>query len=281
MENFALIVAEISRRTISVFVVFWILNGGSDEGGVVERISLSKQTTGVSWNIPQLSTARQLVCSITATYDSSSAMVQLFERNTAYSSWRALSQPFPAVTGRAGLGWGIGLHGDAPTGAPIKREGDGRAPAGVFVFKEAFGSLSQAALGHLQLFYCQMTQFHYGVDDPSSHFYNKIVDIREVTRDWASAEKMLRDDGLYRLGIVVGHNVNDLPGRGSCIFLHVWRGPEWPTVGCTAFAYKWMFYLECWLDPEKQPLLIQLPFNVYQSLRESYALPVVPNPSAG
>ena len=275
------IVARISRQTISVMVAFWMLSGGSDEGHAEEPFSLSEQTTVKVWKIPQLSTARQLVCSITAAYDSSSAMVQLFERNSFHSAWRVVSGPIPAVTGRAGLGWGIGLHGDAPTGAPIKCEGDGRAPAGIFVFKEAFGSLSQAALGHLKLPYRQMTQFHYGVDDPSSHFYNEIVDIREVTRDWTSAEKMLRDDGLYRLGIVVGQNVDDLPGRGSCIFLHIWRGPEKPTVGCTAFAYEWMLYLECWLDPEKQPLLIQVPFNVYQSLCENYELPVVPYPSAG
>jgi L,D-peptidoglycan transpeptidase YkuD (ErfK/YbiS/YcfS/YnhG family) len=280
MEMFVSIIAEVRRQTILVFVVFWVAGGGS-EGSAQERSSLSKQTTGEVWKIPQLSTARQLVCSITAAYDSSSAMVQLFERNSFHSAWRPLSGPIPDVTGRAGLGWGIGLHGDAPTGAPIKCEGDGRAPAGVFVFKEAFGSLPQAVLGQLKLPYRQMTQFHYGVDDPNSHFYNTIVDIREVTRDWKSAEKMLRDDGLYRLGIVVVQNVDNLPGRGSCIFLHIWRGPERPTVGCTAFAYESMLYLACWLDPEKHPLLIQVPFNVYQSLYGSYELPAVPYPSAG
>jgi L,D-peptidoglycan transpeptidase YkuD (ErfK/YbiS/YcfS/YnhG family) len=270
-----------SRRTISAMVIFWVVSGGLRAGSAEESYPLSQQRTEQLWRIPQLTTARQLVCSVTTTYDSSSTMVQLFERDRLHSAWKAVSPPIPAVTGRAGLGWGVGLHGDPPTGAPTKSEGDGKAPAGVFIFKEAFGSQSQVALRHVKIHYRQMTIFHYGVDDPASHFYNKIVDIRKVTKDWRSAEQMLRKDGLYRLGIVVGQNLNDLPGRGSCIFFHIWRGPGKPTVGCTAFTYEWMLFLARWLDPAKKPLLIQVPFDVYKSLRESYELPVIPFPFAG
>jgi L,D-peptidoglycan transpeptidase YkuD (ErfK/YbiS/YcfS/YnhG family) len=30
----------------------------------------------------------------------------------------------------------------------------------------------------------------------------------------------------YRWGVVVAHNWDQIPGRGSCIFLHVWQAPN-------------------------------------------------------
>ena len=49
----------------------------------------------------------------------------------------AVGEPTPVTIGRAGSAWGLGLH-PAQRG-PQKREGDGRAPAGVFRIGTAFG----------------------------------------------------------------------------------------------------------------------------------------------
>ena len=72
------------------------------------------------------------------------------------------------------------------------------------------------------------------VDDAASDHYTQIVDRKQVASDWQSAEEMRRDDGLYEWVLDVAHNPDAKPGAGSCIFLHVWSGPESTTVGCTA-----------------------------------------------
>src|SRR4029450_3376979 len=53
----------------------------------------------------------------------------------------------------------------------------------------------------------------------------------------ASAEAMWREDELYDLVVVLGHN-DDPPvaGRGSAIFLHIARPAYAPTEGCVALA---------------------------------------------
>jgi len=50
-----------------------------------------------------------------------------------------------------------------------------------------------------------------------------------------SHEDMLRPDDLYRYVLIIGYNTpKPVPGAGSCIFLHVWRGKDSSTAGCTA-----------------------------------------------
>lgn len=47
---------------------------------------------------------------------------------------------------------------------------------------------------------------------------------------------MRRADGAYDLVAVLDWNRAPVrAGRGSAIFLHVWRGPRRPTAGCIAF----------------------------------------------
>jgi len=51
-----------------------------------------------------------------------------------------------------------------------------------------------------------------------------------------SYEAMRRADPLYDLVLVTDWNWPEAtPGRGSCIFLHQWRRPGYPTAGCVAF----------------------------------------------
>ncbi len=68
-------------------------------------------------------------------------------------------------------------------------------------------------------------------DDPRDRNYNRYV--RHPYP--ASAERLWRDDGLYDLVVVIGHN--DRPrvrGQGSAVFVHV-AGPGFvPTEGCIA-----------------------------------------------
>ncbi|MDB4951354.1 MAG: putative rane protein [Gemmatimonadetes bacterium] len=217
----------------------------------------------------------QAVVSITEGWDGVQATVQRYERKGAYSPWQAVGQPMRAVVGRSGLGWGEGLY-EAPGGTgPVKREGDGRAPAGVFRLGTAFGYLPADSLPWIRIAYRQSTAESQCVDDPASRAYNSLVDLRNVARpDWTSHEEMLRPDSLYRLGVFVDHNVRPASaGRGSCIFLHVWAGPTVGTSGCTAFAPAALEEVVRWLDPTRRAVLVQLPRAEYDRMRQAWSLP--------
>jgi D-alanyl-D-alanine dipeptidase len=122
------------------------------------------------------------------------------------------------------------------------------------------------------------------VDDVGSKYYNRVVDRSATAPDWNSSEHM-RNVDLYRWGIVVGHNgmvteVNarpPTPGGGSCVFLHIWRGPGQGTAGCTAMSQIELETLLTWLDPMDKPLLVQLPALEYERLIHRWKLPALIN----
>lgn len=231
-----------------------------------------------------LDDARQMVVVTTADWNSVSGTLQRFERHDSHTKWKAVGQPFPIVVGKAGLAWGSGLVGNdqlgAAAGDPIKREGDGKAPAGVFSLGTAFGYEPQLLAGS-HMAYVPLTSSVECVDDAASTYYNRIVDRQKVnTPDWNSSEHMRRDDELYHWGVYVNHNTSPTrPAGGSCIFLHIWRDAGEGTVGCTAMPEHDIEQLIVWFDPAKSPLLMQMPRNQYDRARKLLAgdrLPVLP-----
>lgn len=59
-----------------------------------------------------------------------------------------------------------------------------------------------------------------------------------------SHEALRRADPMYDLVIVTDWNWPEaVPGRGSAIFIHQWRGPGRPTAGCVAFRRDHL----CWI----------------------------------
>jgi len=221
----------------------------------------------------ELTECKQIILVLTPSWNSISGRIQLFERNLT-GRWMTIRRNFPCVVGRSGLGWGIGLHGTGVDGDPRKREGDGRAPAGIFQLSTCMGvaSAKQALVIHFP--YRQITAATEAVYDPRSLYYNRVVDRDTVDRvDWSAAEQMLRPDGLYRWIVVVEHNWKPYSGFGSCIFLHLWQGQEIPTIGCTAMGLEDLEFVVHWLDGKKRPLLVQLPEPVYLSLKQKWELP--------
>lgn len=224
----------------------------------------------------------QLVLVTTPTWSATDGMLRTFERD-ASGLWRETGEATPTVVGRSGLGWGLGLH-RTPEAGPVKAEGDGRAPAGVFDLSAAFGYAENEPTG---LPYVQAVPALKCVDDAASVFYNLVVDQAAVTQDWNSRERMRRADDLYSLGVVVAHNgpgiAADLvpeasgavpeAGAGSCIFLHVWRGPGSSTAGCTAMPSAALARVMAWLDSRQRPVLVQLPEPEVDRLRESWGVP--------
>ncbi|HEV7838307.1 MAG TPA: hypothetical protein VGO75_09615, partial [Gemmatimonadaceae bacterium] len=114
----------------------------------------------------------------------------------------------------------------------------------------------------------------------ASAHYNTVVDKASVPRvDWNSAEHM-REVAQYKIGVIVGYNAAPpVKGRGSCIFLHIWTGPDSHTAGCTAFDEAKLRDVMMWLDPARRPLLVQLTANDYANLRGRWKLPALERPN--
>ena len=152
----------------------------------------------------------QLIVVTTSNWDAVGGRLQRFERDSVHEPWRPSGEPIPIVVGKNGMGWGIGLVAtDDPnvrlSSDPVKKEGDGKSPAGIFDLGTAFGYAAQPLPG-LKLPYLTLTESIECVDDVGSKYYNRIVDRSTVAPDWNSSEHM-RDTGeSYRWGIVVDHN---------------------------------------------------------------------------
>jgi D-alanyl-D-alanine dipeptidase len=216
----------------------------------------------------------QLLVVIAADWNATTAEMHCFERADGRDDWTEVHGISGAIVGRAGLAWGTGLHRRPPDAGPEKREGDDRTPAGAFRLVEAFGFASKREAGITRFPYRQVTEKTEGVDDPASRYYNRVVEGHGIgQKDWHSSEQMRRVGERYRWGVVVAHNWDQVPGRGSCIFLHVWPCGRGGTSGCTALPGDSMERVIRWLDRRKNPILVQLPRAEYAALRERWRLP--------
>lgn len=114
-----------------------------------------------------------------------------------------------------------------------KREGDGATPAGAFPLRRLLFRADRLNRPVTGLPAEAIRADDGWCDDPRSPSYNRPVRPPFA----ASHEKLWRDDALYDLVAVIGHNDDPpVPGRGSAIFLHVAK-PDWgPTEGCVALT---------------------------------------------
>lgn len=236
-------------------------------GCVTRRIPVA--ATDARWQ-----DARQMVLVVTPDWNSDHGELRTFERSEG--RWRMHGQPVPVTVGKAGTAWGIGLHPPQSAG-PIKREGDGRAPAGVFAIGEAFGYAADAKTA---LPYAQMQDTSWCVDVVDSPLYNRIVDTRIVGESAVrgSSEPMRRDlhldgDQRYLEGFIIQHNPDGRKDAGSCIFAHIWKLPGASTAGCTAMAVPVMQHLYAWLQPAAHPVFVLLPRAQYDRLKTAWNLP--------
>ena len=219
-----------------------------------------------------LDRARQLVLVVTPAWDSTSGTLRRFERDSDQDAWRPVGDAVPIVVGRTGVAWDDSQVAPA-AGEPVKREGDGRSPAGAFALDTAFGFDIRQIVSWVRLPYVQLRTTTECVDDVRSAHYNTIVNRDSVARvDWSSAERM-REIEQYAYGVHVAYNAPPRPARGSCIFLHIWAGPRSVTAGCTAMDQDALKALMGWIDPQRRPTLVQLPATALARLREEWRLP--------
>jgi D-alanyl-D-alanine dipeptidase len=192
-------------------------------------------------------------------FNSTQASLQAYERSG--NEWKeVLKRPITVNLGRNGLAWGKGLielvHAQDE---PVKVEGDGKSPAGLFRLGMLFGYKDNS----FDLPYLQVDKNTLCIDDSDSLYYNQIIQEKD-SGQFKSFEFMRREDILYKLGIIVGHNQENLKKRGSCIFVHIQKGEKSPTAGCTSLQEEQLFKIMQWLKKESFPLLLQLPDSYLQ-----------------
>lgn len=129
---------------------------------------------------------------------------------------RYRGRSFPVSVGRGGIGSKRG-------------EGDGISPVGRYRLGQVWYRADRlAGIDGTPLTYDNIWS-----DDPSDPDYNQPLRGRNHP---FSHERLWRGNRLYDLIGVLDYNMDPVvPGRGSAIFLHCWRGPRIPTAGCIAF----------------------------------------------
>ncbi|MGH8037856.1 MAG: L,D-transpeptidase family protein [Stenotrophomonas sp.] len=225
----------------------------------------------------------QMIVVTTDGWDATQGRLQAYARTA--QGWQPHGTAFDVAVGRNGSAWGVGVlpapfgGGPQQPGDPVKQEGDGRSPAGVFAIGPAFGYAPKIASA---LPYQPMLESSYCMDVPDSKYYNRIVDAEVVGAEAVegSTEPMRLDlhnkgDVRYREGFVIEHNPGATPGRGSCIFAHLWRTPGEATAGCTAMQPEHMHDLLAWLEPAQRPLFVLLPRAQYLRLQQEWQLPAL------
>ncbi len=123
----------------------------------------------------------------------------------------------------------IGKGGFLP--ASQKREGDGASPIGAWPLRRVLYRADRLSAPTTQLPVIALEPGMGWCDDPNDPNYN-----RPITHPYpASAEHLWREDEVYDVIVVLGHNDDPVvPGAGSAIFLHCARPDYTPTEGCIA-----------------------------------------------
>ncbi|BCX50255.1 transpeptidase [Haloferula helveola] len=215
----------------------------------------------------------QCVVGISEGWNSSHVTLTAYEKKGG--KWVKALGPWPGRLGKSGLVWGAGIH-PLPQGATTKKEGDWKAPGGVFHIGGAWGYDAQIKK-HPKLFYRKITTRDLWVEDSSSSSYNRhlILDHEPATA-WEKKQQMRQNDPAHSLKLFIAHNAAPKiqPGAGSAIFFHIWRGGgSKPTAGCTTVSEERLRSLIAWIDPDKKPLYVLLPKAEYGKYRSDWGLP--------
>ena len=222
----------------------------------------------------------QLLVVVSADWNAVDGILYRFQYTPKTLQWESFSHPIPVTLGKQGMAWGRGLIDLDDEKGAHKKEGDQKAPAGLFSLGPIFGdALHQSYAKNMP--FLLITDDLECIDDSHSVYYNQLVNTNSILKqDWKSSEKMKEMGFLYAIGMVIQHNVHPVkPEMGSAIFMHVWRNKGMGTAGCTAMKEDDLKEIVEWLDISQQPSLIQLPMEEYISKQAQWGLPELPQHS--
>ena len=144
------------------------------------------------------------------------AKTDLIVTSPATIHWQG--KTYPCLTGKGGI-------------SVQKTEGDGVTPVGRFPIRFIYWRADRLQLPPCLIPSIALTPSDGWCDDPAHALYNQFVQRPFPARH----EELWREDSAYDIIGVLGYNDSPpLPGKGSAIFLHLWREGAVHTEGCLA-----------------------------------------------
>ena len=221
----------------------------------------------------------QAIIGIADGWNSSQVTLSVVEKNSK-GEWVRVLGPYQGRLGRNGLIWGLGLHSNA-RGASIKKEGDGRSPAGVFDIGGLWVTHKTPVKHHSSIPYVKVGPNDLWITNTNdARYYNRHVRLDHPAKtEWELKEQMRQTDYPHSIKMLICHNTPERKGgvqvgRGSSIFFHIWRNEgKSPTAGCTSMEEKNLRTIIARLNPQRHPVYILLPRAEYAALRKSWRLP--------
>lgn len=112
-------------------------------------------------------------------------------------------------------------------------------PQGTFPLYFAFGINPNPGT---KVPYLQVDEYDYWVGDSSSPLYNQYARADSDT-DWdkSESERIIDYPTAYGYCLFIGYNIEGVPGKGSCFFLHCSNGR--PTAGCVSVPESDMAFI--------------------------------------
>ena len=116
----------------------------------------------------------------------------------------------------------------------FKKEGDGTTPIGTFGIGNIYYRSDRVSKPITKINCLKIKKNMGWCDDPSSKFYNKLINIKSS----ANKEKMYRKDTKYDYLLVINYNIKKIVKyKGSAIFLHLTKNFK-GTAGCIGVSQK-------------------------------------------
>jgi L,D-peptidoglycan transpeptidase YkuD (ErfK/YbiS/YcfS/YnhG family) len=124
------------------------------------------------------------------------------------------------LIGRSGMSW-------------MKREGDGKSPAGHFSLTQILFRRDRIARPQSALATRALRPLEAWCDDPKHRNYNRLIPgPLPGTEEW-----LWRKDSAYDVIAVIGYNLHPrIRNKGSAIFFHLIREGATHTAGCVAVS---------------------------------------------
>lgn len=185
----------------------------------------------------KLNKNKQLILVTTKDYNTNQGRLKLYEKK---GKWQQILNT-KAYIGKKGF-------------TDMKQEGDQKSPTGIYTISSGFGCLGNPGT---KLHFYSTSLNDVWVDDPNSNFYNTWQQKDNPNKDWLSAEEMTHR--LYKYGIIINYNIEQISGKGSAIFIHTADSEVGFTNGCIAIKQTDLIKIMKWLNPNKNPVIIQAP----------------------
>ena len=114
-----------------------------------------------------------------------------------------------------------------------KKEGDNSTPKGLFSLQKLYFRKERVGNPKCKIKKKIIKKNMAWCDNPNSKKYNKEI----KTQENRLKESLYRKDNIYDYVISIDHNKNNIPFKGSAIFLHLTNNYK-PTAGCVALKKK-------------------------------------------